>query len=184
MKPYYTDDRIRLFHGDALEVMDAMDDRTVDVVLTDPPYSSGGRRENARSLRKSMVRSMSDDDWIRGDGMSTQGFIWFMRQCGVQWRRLLTPGGHVFSFIDWRMAPNLAAALESADLRQHPTLVWDKTHFGMGAKPRCSSASPPPATTAPSAKSTWPPGTKISPTSTSPTPARPSPAITANPPTG
>lgn len=132
-EPYYQDEQVTLYLGDALEVMDAMPERSVDAVLTDPPYSSGGRRENTRSLRKSMVRSMEDNDWIRGDAMSTQGFIWFMRQCGLQWRRLLVPGGHVLAFTDWRMAPNLAAALESADLRQHPTLVWDKTYFGMGA---------------------------------------------------
>jgi site-specific DNA-methyltransferase (adenine-specific) len=65
--------------------------------------------------------------------MSTQGFIWMMRACGLDWRRLLKPGGHALAFIDWRMAASLAAALESADLRQHPTLVWDKTHFGMGS---------------------------------------------------
>jgi site-specific DNA-methyltransferase (adenine-specific) len=80
-----------------------------------------------------MIRSQGDGDWIHGDAMSTQGFTWLMRQCGLQWRRLLVQGGHVLSFIDWRMAASLAASLESADLRQHPTLVWDKTMFGMGA---------------------------------------------------
>jgi site-specific DNA-methyltransferase (adenine-specific) len=133
MKVYYSDETVTLYCDDALEIMTQLDDKTVDAVLTDPPYSSGGRRENARSVRKSMTRSVNDDDWIRGDAMSTQGFIWFMRQCGIQWRRILIPGGHVLSFIDWRMAPNLAAALETADLRQHPTLVWDKAYFGMGA---------------------------------------------------
>lgn len=133
MTPYYADDAVTLYHGDALEVMSCLSEATVDAVLTDPPYSSGGRRENARSIRKSMTRAVGDDDWIRGDAMSTPGFAWLMRACGVQWRRLLTPGGHALAFIDWRMAPNLAAALETADLRQHPTLVWDKTHFGMGA---------------------------------------------------
>lgn len=130
---YYSDDAVTLWHGDAVEIMAAMPDRSVDAVLTDPPYSSGGRRENVRALRGSMLRSVEDDDWIRGDAMSTQGFTWLMRMCGIQWRRILTPGGHALAFIDWRMAPILAAALETADLRQHPTIVWDKTHFGMGA---------------------------------------------------
>ena len=133
MNPYWTDGQITLYHGDCLEIMAAMPSHSVTTVLTDPPYSSGGRRENARSLRKSMLRSEKDDDWIHGDAMSTQGFVWLMRQCGVHWRRLLLNGGHALSFIDWRMAPSLAAALESADLRQHPTLVWDKAAFGMGA---------------------------------------------------
>lgn len=133
MKPYYSDESVTLFHGDCLEVMASIDEQSVDAVLTDPPYSSGGRRENSRSLRKSMNRAVEDDDWIRGDAMSTNGFVFLLRSCGVQWRRILRPGGHVLSFIDWRMWGSLAAALESADLRQHPLLVWDKGRLGMGA---------------------------------------------------
>jgi site-specific DNA-methyltransferase (adenine-specific) len=130
--PYWSDERCSLYLGDCLEVMATLASESVAAVLTDPPYNSGGRRENARSLRKSMTRSQRDDEWIHGDAMSTQGFIWLMRQCGLQWRRLLAPGGHALTFIDWRMAPNLSAALESADLRQHPIVVWDKAKLGMG----------------------------------------------------
>jgi site-specific DNA-methyltransferase (adenine-specific) len=132
-KPYYEEAGIRLYHGDCLEIMGLFWDQCVSTVLTDPPYSSGGRRENARSIRKSMKRADKDEDWIHGDAMSTQGFVWLMRQCGIEWRRVLAPGGHALTFIDWRMAPNLAAALESADLRQHPMLIWDKATIGMGA---------------------------------------------------
>jgi site-specific DNA-methyltransferase (adenine-specific) len=131
-EPYYADESVTLYLGDCLEVMAQLSAGSIGAVLTDPPYSSGGRRENARSIRKTMLRSEKDDDWIHGDAMSTQGFIWLMRQCGLRWRRVLIPGGHALAFIDWRMAPNLAAALESADLRQHPILVWDKAAFGMG----------------------------------------------------
>ncbi|MFJ4038228.1 DNA-methyltransferase [Microbacterium sp. NPDC090007] len=133
MSVYYEDDTVQIHLGDCLEVMASLADRSITTVLTDPPYSSGGRRENARSIRKSMNRGVEDDDWIRGDAMSTNGFVYLLRECGVQWRRLLNEGGHVLSFIDWRMASHLAAALESADLRQHPTLVWDKNRLGMGA---------------------------------------------------
>jgi len=131
--PYYTDEFVALYHADCLEVMADMPDGSVDAVLTDPPYSSGGRRENSRSIRKSMLREYDDDEWIRGDAMSTNGFTWLLRMCGMQWRRVLVPGGHALSFIDWRMAPVLSAALEAADLRQHPMLVWDKKRIGMGA---------------------------------------------------
>jgi site-specific DNA-methyltransferase (adenine-specific) len=130
---YYSDESVTLYHGDCIEIMAELGDGTVDAVLTDPPYSSGGRRENARSLRKSMTRTVDDDDWIRGDGMSTNGFTYLLRLCGIQWRRILVPGGHALAFIDWRMAPALAAALETADLRQHPVLVWNKGRIGMGA---------------------------------------------------
>lgn len=132
-KPYYSDELVTLYYGDCISVMESIDDHSVDTVLTDPPYSSGGRRENSRSLRKSMTRSTSDDEWIRGDAMSTNGFMHLIRLCGIEWRRILKPGGHALAFIDWRMAATLAAALETADLRQHPILVWDKQRLGMGA---------------------------------------------------
>lgn len=119
--------------GEALAELRNMPDESVDVILTDPPFSSGGRRESARSVRKSMLRGTEDDAWIAGDAMSTNGFLWTMREIGWQARRVLKPGGHLLAFIDWRMAPTLSAALESADLRQHPILIWDKTYFGMGA---------------------------------------------------
>lgn len=130
--PYYQDETVTLYHGDAIEVMASLPDRSVDAVLTDPPFSSGGRLETTRAKQARMIRSVKDEDWIRGDGMSTQGFLWFMRLAAMQWHRILTSGGHALAFTDWRMAPNLAAALESADLRQHPTIVWNKTYFGMG----------------------------------------------------
>lgn len=122
-----------IIEGEALAILRGLPDASVDTILTDPPFSSGGRRENARSIRKSMIRSETDDAWIAGDGMSTRGFMWTMREFGWEARRILKPGGHLLAFIDWRMADNLATALESADLRQHPTLVWDKTYFGMGS---------------------------------------------------
>lgn len=133
IEPSYADDRCTMYFADALETLAMLPTASVDAVVTDPPYSSGGRRENARSIRKSMIRSMDDDDWIMGDGMSTAGFVWMMRTLAIEARRVLKPGGHLLAFIDWRMHSNLAAALESADLRQHPTLVWDKTQIGMGA---------------------------------------------------
>ena len=119
--------------GEALATLRGLDDASVDAIITDPPFSSGGRRENARSVQRSMTRGTGDAAWFVGDAMSTNGFLWTMRELGWQARRVLRPGGHLLSFIDWRMAPNLSAALESADLRQHPVLVWNKTYFGMGS---------------------------------------------------
>ena len=38
MTPYYQDDLVTLYHGDCREVLAGMGDRSVDLVLTDPPY--------------------------------------------------------------------------------------------------------------------------------------------------
>lgn len=122
--------------GDSLDPatgMTTLADRSVDVVLTDPPYSSGTRKEGQKGVRKSMTREDDDGEWFDNDAMTVLGFAWMIRQVAVQWRRVLVPGGHALVFIDWRMYPHLAAAIETADLRHAGVVVWKKASFGMGS---------------------------------------------------
>jgi site-specific DNA-methyltransferase (adenine-specific) len=122
-----------MFFGDCLSVMAEMPMASVSAVVTDPPFSSGTRKEGQKGIRKSMNRGVAGDEWFGSDSLTTNGFTWLMRECAVQWQRLLKSGGHVLCFIDWRMMPALAGAIESADLRHAGLVVWDKTYFGMGA---------------------------------------------------
>lgn len=124
---------VQLLTGDCIEQMRALPDESISCVVTDPPYSSGTRREASKGLRKSMTRAREDDKWFDSDSLTTNGFVYLMRQCALEWNRLLVPGGHALVFIDWRMMPALAGAIESADLRHLGLLVWDKTYFGMGS---------------------------------------------------
>ena len=39
--PYYQDEFVTLYHGDCLDVMGAMGDESVDIVVTSPPYNMG-----------------------------------------------------------------------------------------------------------------------------------------------
>lgn len=121
---------VKLHLGDCLEYMKGMADKSVDAVITDPPYSSGTRKEASKSLRGSMLRS--EREWITTDNLSTNGFMWFMRQLSVLAKNVTKPGGHFLSFIDWRMFSNLSGAIESADWRTMGCIVWNKTFFGMG----------------------------------------------------
>jgi DNA modification methylase len=123
----------KVITGDCLDVLRTLPDGSVDAVVTDPVFCSGTRREASKGLRKSMTRGTDDDEWITSDQLTASGFVWLMRACAQQWKRLLVPGGHALSFIDWRMCPWLAGAMESADLRHAGLLAWDKTYFGMGS---------------------------------------------------
>lgn len=122
-----------VIQGDCLRVLRSFGEAQFDAVVTDPPYSSGTRREASKGLRKSMNRAGEDADWFATDCLTTNGFMWLMRECAVEWQRVLKPGGHILCFIDWRMMPALSGAIESADLRHVGLLVWDKTYFGMGS---------------------------------------------------
>lgn len=149
-----------LLLADCIKGMETLRDCSVDLVLTDPPFSSGTSREMAKGLRKGMSNRTKDPQWFAGDTMTTTGFAYLMRQCALEWTRVLKPKAHVLCFIDWRMESTLADtvgpdlpeeedknpdeafglrleyatadAIESADLRKAGKLIWDKTHFGLG----------------------------------------------------
>lgn len=48
MASHFQTDCISLYHGDALRVLTTLPAASVDAVLTDPPYSSGGVTMGAR----------------------------------------------------------------------------------------------------------------------------------------
>lgn len=39
LEPYYADDWVTLYHADCRDVLDGLDDESVDAVITDPPYT-------------------------------------------------------------------------------------------------------------------------------------------------
>jgi site-specific DNA-methyltransferase (adenine-specific) len=122
-----------LLCGDCLQLMETIADSSVDLVLTDPPFSSGTRREASKGLRKSMNRGVDRKQWFGSDSLTVDGFLFLLRACALEWHRILKDGGHILCFIDWRMMAHLADAIESADLRRCGVIVWDKTYFGMGS---------------------------------------------------
>ena len=135
MKPYYETKLGKLYHGDCLEIMPELE--PVDLVLTDPPYSSGARQTNQLRARGAMIRNKKfQNAWFGTDNCSTAGFMFFLRGCGIQSFNLMKPNTHFYMFIDWRNYPILVNVLESAGIRINNMIVWDKEHFGMGTNYR------------------------------------------------
>jgi site-specific DNA-methyltransferase (adenine-specific) len=135
MTPYYQDEAVCIYHGDALDILEQLPDESIGCVFTDPPYSSGARNSASLRARKSMRReegAYGQDNWIGGDNLSAHGFAMLVRLFGVETLRVVGKDGHLFSFIDWRQLPVLQGALESAGWSARALLVWDKVHFGMG----------------------------------------------------
>ncbi len=128
------DERFKLVRGDCLRGMRFIESESVDVVMTDPPFSSGATREAGKVRKDRMLRGEEQQKkgWFDTDSLSTTGFVWLLRECALEWHRILRPGGSAFVFIDWRMATPLGEAIESADLLRIGVLVWDKVHFKMG----------------------------------------------------
>lgn len=130
IEPYYQDDYCTIYNADCRDVLPQLE--PVDLVLTDPPYASGARRDAEKQVRGSMLRSMEDEDWFSHDSMTTWGFSWFLRSVLTDLKPCLQLGAHVYVFTDWRQTPNLYGMLEASGYRVNQCLVWAKTHFGMG----------------------------------------------------
>lgn len=84
MSIYYQDEHVTLFHGDCREVLAGMEDRSVNAVITDPPYterthkgakSNAGKGHGARAIN---FVSITDDDLtsvIAELGRVTSGWV-------------------------------------------------------------------------------------------------------------
>lgn len=130
MKPF------EILHGDCLEMMARLPDASVDALITDPPYCSGGVSESSRTAAKGQgLRSetISRFGWFVGDNMGTAGLAALLRAAAYEAVRVVKPSGSVLMFCDWRMLPTLAPAIESAGLRFQNIIVWDKGNMGLGA---------------------------------------------------
>ena len=64
--------RMQLIHGDCLEKMKDIPDKSIDLILTDPPYGIGVQRVNCASFRKDN-RSRQKINW--DDSFSLEPFI-------------------------------------------------------------------------------------------------------------
>lgn len=125
----------QLHHGDCIIKMMQLEADSVDAVICDPPYCSGGVSEASRTQAKGqgMKESIKRFGWFVGDNMGTAGLIFLLRWVGLEAVRLLKDSGSMLVFCDWRMIPSLAPAIESAGLRFQNQIIWDKSSIGMGA---------------------------------------------------
>lgn len=122
-----------LMQDDCLEAMGRLGDASVDLVLTDPPYCSGARKEAAKGMRKHAMTRDTNAAWFPGDDLTVDDYTFLMRKCALEWKRILKPGGRALVFVDQHMDNHAASAIGSAGLRRNRRLVWNKTYFGLGA---------------------------------------------------
>lgn len=127
---------VRLICGDCLEVLPTLEAGSVDAVVTDPPYCSGGYLEAQKNTKAQGLRGATvaaeGFEWFTSDNMSTFGLLFLLRSVVLGCSLTVKPGRSVLIFTDWRMVPALAPALESSGLRYRNMIIWDKGSAGLG----------------------------------------------------
>lgn len=97
----------------------------IDMVLTDPPYCSGGFQEAGKSAGSVGTRG---SEMVANDTLSSRGYMALMKA-------VIPPigAGVVYAFTDWRMWLTLFDVIESSGYGVRNMIVWDKETPGMGA---------------------------------------------------
>lgn len=117
---------------DCMEGLAAIPDGSVDLVLTDPPYSSGGAFSGDRRSRTAVKYADTSYDGaaalpdFSGDNMDQRGFMEFSRQVFAKCREKTKPEGVIAAFIDWRNLPALCDSLQAAGWVWRGIAVWNK----------------------------------------------------------
>lgn len=125
-------DGVRLILGDCLDVLRTLEPGSVDAVVTDPPYSSGGM------FRADRTNRTTDDKYtlqgcrgrrpdFSGDNRDQRAWTSWCREWLTECRDLARPGGYLCCFTDWRQLPALTDAVQWAGWVWRGLLVWDKT---------------------------------------------------------
>jgi site-specific DNA-methyltransferase (adenine-specific) len=134
LEPYASGRGWAIYCADVLDLAPRLPAGCVDVVLTDPPYSSGGmfRGDRAKATSAKYVQTEARgaaQNLVDFSGDSRDQRVWTAwceRWLGAS-RLLLRPGGYLMSFIDWRQLPALSDAIQIAGLTWRGLGVWDKT---------------------------------------------------------
>lgn len=124
----------KLINGDCLESLKLIDNNSVDLVLIDPPYSSGGLFAGDRK-GDTRVKYCSNDfngsnrfPSFTGDNMDQHALLayWSMvfRRIGDK----LKPGAIFETFVDWRNLTVAIDALQCAGLVYRGIVVWNKSN--------------------------------------------------------
>jgi len=130
-------DRWKMIQGDSTRLLRdpfIVEDGSVDMVITDPPYSSGGlfRGDRAQPSGKKYLGKGARHADFAGDTMDQRSWYRWCTEWLSSCHRALRDGGYCLSFIDWRQAATLQDAFQSSGFLYRGIIPWDKLNARSG----------------------------------------------------
>lgn len=120
-----------LHRGESLRFLRDLPDASVDALITDPPYSSGGMTRGDRMGSTDSKYTGTEFRGARpdfaGDNRDQRAFLTWCTLWLSESMRVLRPGSPVVLFTDWRQLPTMTDALQAGGFVWRGIAVWDKT---------------------------------------------------------
>lgn len=124
------DGRATLYGGDALAILAELETASVDAVVTDPPYSSGGftRGDRAADPRSKYVQSGYSQhlDQFTGDNRDQRGYLYWSALWLSEALRVARPGAPIVMLSDWRQLPTSTDAMQLGGWVWRGIVPWAK----------------------------------------------------------
>lgn len=126
----YSDEASRLYQGEALTMLRAMPSESIDLLATDPPYSSGGlfRGDRSMSTRAKYVTADSQSDCadFAGDNRDQRAYLAWLTLWLTETLRVMKSGRIIVLFADWRQLPTTTDAMQCAGFIWRGIGTWKK----------------------------------------------------------
>ncbi len=119
-------DQFRVHCGDAIGWLSGLPDRSIDLLITDPPYESLEKHRSVGTTTRLRHSKASSNDWFQIFPNSRFGELF------PQIWRVLKPNTHFYLFCDAETMFVVKPAAESVGFKFWKPLVWNKVAMGMG----------------------------------------------------
>lgn len=134
MKPYAQGRKWTLYRADALEVLPLLPDASVDGLVTDAPYSSGGSFRGDRTgsvTDKYLSNGSKQAEYLpqfAGDNRDQRAFGYWCALWLGEALRVVKPGRAAVLFTDWRQLPTTTDALQAGGWVWRGIAPWCKAN--------------------------------------------------------
>lgn len=130
MQPFYVDNWLTLYQGDALATLRDLPDGEVDAVITDPPYNSGAStlagKQAEPSQKYQRTQTRKSYPTMLGDGRDQRSFITWATLWLTECWRLARDAAPLLVFSDWRQLPAMTDAVQASGWQWRGIVVWHK----------------------------------------------------------
>lgn len=121
----------RVHHAfETLAALSELPDDSVDALITDPPYSSGGFTRSDRAADPAAKYERSDVALPRisfsGDNRDGRSWAWWCSLWLSECLRVVKPGGYAMMFCDWRQTGLAQDSFQSGGFVWRGLVSWDK----------------------------------------------------------